>query len=424
MASSPSPDVRRARWAVAALFLTNGAIFANVLPRLPEIKAALGLDNSAYGLAIAAFPAGAILAGLGAGTVIRRLGSGRAAVVGTLLTGLGVLAAGLAPTAALLALALGLAGACDAITDVAQNSHGLRVQRRYGRSILNSFHAVWSIGAVIGGTMAALAIALHLPLGVHLGISALLWAAVAITAGRSTLPGGDAEPGEESEEEARTGGAAPAARVPARTLLMLTALVILAIAGTLVEDSGNSWAALFLHQELGAPGATAALGYIALVGMQFIGRLLGDGLVDRFGQRTVARTGGLIIALGMGMALALPSVPTAIAGFALAGLGSATLVPAAMSEADELPGLRHGTGLTIVSWLMRLGFLASPPLVGLVADHAGLRAGLLVVPVAGIAVIAAAGVLGRKPVSAGPGAGTPLVPEQTPPVRCAGPDGS
>ncbi len=149
--SRPALAERQARVAVAVLFFTNGALFANLLPRYPQIKADLGLSNSLYGLAVAAFPAGAVAAGLAAGVAIRRLGSARAAVLGTLLTGAGILAAGLADSVVLFAGALFLAGAMDAVTDVAQNAHGLRVQRRYGRSVINSFHAVWSIGAVAGG---------------------------------------------------------------------------------------------------------------------------------------------------------------------------------------------------------------------------------------------------------------------------------
>ncbi|MGP5291356.1 MFS transporter [Brachybacterium tyrofermentans] len=408
----PLPEVRRARGAVAAMFLTNGALLANLLPRYPEIKGELGLANSTYGLVLAAFPAGAILAGLGAGALIRRVGSAPLAVAGTILTAIGLCAASWAPVAGLLALALLVAGASDAITDVAQNAHGLRVQRRYGRSIINSFHAVWSIGAVLGGSMAALAIALDVPLRVHLSVSGALFAVISLVALRFALPGRDPENSTdgaddgaqaanaaEPDDAASTSGAPPSA-VPhptrGRTVLLLGALIVIAIGGTLVEDAGNSWATLYLARDLGAPAAIAATGYIALVGAQFVGRLAGDSLVDRFGQRTVARAGGLTIAVGMAIALAFPSVPGTIIGFALAGLGSATLVPAAMQEADDLPGLRHGTGLTVVSWLMRLGFLASPPLVGLVADAAGLRYGLLVVPIAGVLVIALSGVLGGR----------------------------
>ena len=129
---------RRARVAVAALFLTNGALFAGLVPHFPQIKTDLGLSNAGYGLAIAAFPTGAIVAGLGAGVVIRQFGSARVAVAGTWLTAVGILTAGLTPAAAAFAAALFLTGALDAITDVAQNTHGLRVQRRYGRSVINS----------------------------------------------------------------------------------------------------------------------------------------------------------------------------------------------------------------------------------------------------------------------------------------------
>jgi MFS family permease len=391
----PQPADRRARAAVAALFLTNGALFANLVPRYPEIKAALELDNAVYGLAVAAFPAGAIIAGLGAGFLVRKLGSAQAAVAGTILTGLGVLAAGLAPSFGLLVAALLLGGAMDAVTDVAQNAHGLRVQRRYGRSIINGFHAVWSIGAVLGGSMGAAAIALGLPLGVHLGISTAIFATVALVALRFRLPGRDGEDDAAVATERPTAAVGRPGLSP-RTLFLVAALVLIAVGGALVEDAGSSWATLYLSGSLGAPAALAATGFVALVGAQFVGRVLGDRMVDRFGQRTVARAGGVIIALGMGLALAFPTVPGTILGFAAAGLGSATLVPAAMHEADELPGLRAGTGLTVVSWLMRLGFLASPPLVGLVADAVGLRYGLLVVPVAGLLVVLLSGVLQNR----------------------------
>ncbi|MCC5783232.1 MULTISPECIES: MFS transporter [Kocuria] len=387
--------LRRARIGVALLFLTNGALFANLLPRYPSIKSELDLSNAQFGLAVAAFPLGALVAGLGAAALIRRFGSGAVAVAGTMLTGAGILAAGLAPSWALLAGALLGAGAADTITDVAQNSHGLRVQRLYRRSILNSFHAVWSIGAVLGGLMGAGAIMIGLSRGVHLGLSCLIFAGVALTAHRLLLPGPEptTRDGHGSGHDERP--AAP--RSMALVWALLMALVLIATSGALVEDAGSTWAALYLSGSLGAVASVAALGFVALTGAQFVGRLIGDRLVDRFGQRAVARTGGLIVLTGMGLALAAPSVPGTIAGFAAAGFGVATLVPAAMHTADELPGLRHGTGLTLVSWLMRLGFLCSPPLVGLIADATSVRTGLLVVPIAGVLVILLASVLPSRP---------------------------
>jgi MFS family permease len=380
---------RRARVAVAALFLTNGALFANLLPRYPEIKTDLHLSNAVYGAAIAAFSGGALVAGLTAAALIRRFHSSRVAVVGTIGIATFVVIAGLAGSPVVLAAALFIAGASDAITDVAQNAHGLRVQRNYGRSIINSFHAVWAVGAILGGLMGAGAIAIHMPRATHLLIAGVIFSAVVLIAYPYLLRGPDHD--EHSSAHSAGGGGAGLA-----VYATLVALVVIAIAGATVEDAGSSWATLYLRDTLGAPGAIAAFGYIALVGFMFIGRTIGDRLVDRFGERVVVRAGGVVTAAGMGAALAFPSVPGTIAGFAAAGLGVATLIPAAMHGADQLPGIRPGTGLTAVTWLMRVGFFGAPLLVGVVADATSLRVGLLSVPLAGIAVMALAGALSAR----------------------------
>jgi MFS family permease len=175
--------------------------------------------------------------------------------------------------------------------------------------------------------------------------------------------------------------------VPRRTVVMLVVLGALAACGAFVEDAGSSWSALYLREEVGAGAAAAGLGFVALQVAMTVGRLTGDRVVDRLGQRRVTRGGGALIALGMGLALAVPSVGTTLAGFALAGLGVATLVPAVMHAADELPGLPPGVGLTAVGWILRAGFLASPTAVGLLADAFSLRAALLTVVVAGLFVV-------------------------------------
>lgn len=380
---------RRARIAVAALFLTNGALFANLLPRYPEIKTDLHLSNAVYGAAIAAFSGGALVAGLTAAALIRRYRSSRVAVAGTIGIGVFVVIAGMATTPVVLAAALFIAGASDAVTDVAQNAHGLRVQRNYGRSIINSFHAVWAVGAILGGLMGAGAIALNIPRATHLAIAAAVFSAVVLLAYPYLLRGDD-------HDDHPSSGAAGRGGAGMAVYATLVALVVIAIAGATVEDAGSSWATLYLRDSLGAPGPLAAFGYIALVGFMFVGRLIGDRLVDRFGERAVTRAGALITATGMGAALAFPSVPGTIAGFAAAGLGVATLIPAAMHGADQLPGLRPGTGLTAVTWLMRVGFFGAPLIVGVIADATSLRVGLLSVPVAGLVVIALAGTLSAR----------------------------
>ena len=399
-AGTPSRRSRRARVAVAALFLTNGALFANVVPRYPQIKAELGVSNAVLGTALAAMPLGALLAGLLAAAAIRRFRSARVAALGIVLLAASTLAIPVAPGWVVFAAVIGVVGALDALIDVAQNSHGLRVQRLYGRSIVNSFHGLWSVGAVLGGVMGSAAAGLRVPLGVHLAVSAVLFSAVALVAYRFLLPGPD-DTERAAAPDPEAGGARAGRRaVAGAAVRLLGVLGVLAACGALVEDAGASWGALYLSEDLGAGAAVAGLAFVALQTAMTVGRLTGDRVVDRFGQRTVVRTGGLLAAVGMGLALSLPSVPTTLAGFALAGLGTATLVPAAMHTADEIPGLSGGTGLTVVSWLLRGGFLLSPPLVGFVADLSSLRVGLLSVVLAGVLTV----VLGRVLLDRVPGA--------------------
>lgn len=388
--AGPGTQARRARLAVAAIFLTNGALFANLVPRYPEVKESLDLSNALLGTALAAAPLGALTGGLFASAVIRLVRSARAGAFGIPLIALGFLLVAVVGNWWALVAVLFLAGAADAIVDVAQNAHGLRVQRRYGRSIVNSFHGLWSVGAVLGGLMGSAAAGLGIPLPLHLAAAGLLFSAVALGAYRFMLPGPDDTEREPAPATARR-------TFPRTAIWMLAALGSLALFGSLVEDAGASWGALFLSENLGATAATAGLAFVALQVAMTAGRLIGDRAVDRFGQRTITRTGGALAAAGMGLALAFPSVGTALAGFALAGLGTATLVPAAMHTADELPGLPPGAGLTIVSWVLRVGFLASPPLVGLVADHSSLRVGLLSVVIAGVGTLLLGRVLLNRP---------------------------
>jgi MFS family permease len=388
------PDLavlRRARIAVAACFFMNGVLYANLVPRLPELKDSLGLSNTAFGAALAALPLGALLAALTAAPLIRRMGSARLATYGLVVLALALWTAAVAPNWWLLAGALLVAGALDAVVDVAQNAHGLRVQRHYGRSILNAFHGLWSVGAVTGGLLGSAAAGLGVPLGLHLAISAVVFGALALLDLRLMLPGPDTEDTVAPDAEPTDDDPSGPRSVRRTAVLMLAALGVLAACAAFVEDAGASWSALYLRDGLAAGAVTAGLGFVALQTAMTVGRLTGDRVVDRFGQRRVARVGGALIALGMGLALAVPSVPSTLAGFALAGLGVATLVPAVYAASDAVPGLRHGVGLAVSNWLLRIGFLVSPPLIGLIADASSLRVALLTVVVAGVGVL----VLGR-----------------------------
>jgi len=390
-ATAPTRQLRRARVAVATCFALNAVFYANLIPRLPELRDDLGLTNAALGTALAAAPLGALLMGPAAAVLINRLGSGPVASLGLTGLGVGVAVAAGAPNWAVLAAALFLVGALDTVVDVAQNAHGLRVQRGYGRSILNALHGLWSLGAVAGGLLGSLVAGLGVPREVHLAVSAVVFGAVALLVRAWMLPGRDAV------DDAPVDPAAPVAPRRRRgAVLVLAVLGVLAAAGAFVEDSAASWSAIWLRDDLGAGVVTAGVGFVAFQVAMTAGRLTGDRVVDRFGQRLVARVGGAVIAAGFALMLGVPSLPTTVVGFVLAGLGVATLVPAVYAAADEVPGLPTGVGLTAVNLLLRIGFLVSPPLIGVVADAVGLRVGLGFVVLAGLLVLVLGRALGSR----------------------------
>jgi fucose permease len=386
-----TPRLQKARLGVMLLFLANGGMLANMVPRLPEIKANLDLSYTGFGVAWAFGAFGGITLGLLSGRLVRRFGSARLATVTLAIQAFVIWGAGVSPVVGLFAVLLFVNGALDANTDVAQNAQGMGVQRRLGRSIINGLHAMWSLGAALGGLLGGAAIALNLSIGVHLGLSAVLFLGIGIVA-RVLMLGPASGIDREEMEPAHD---APRGRfqIPRAAAIMLALLGLVAIAGAIAEDAGITWSSIYMADDLGVDERLAGYWLVSLMTLHFVGRILGDKLVDRWGNRAVARAGGALTAVGMGIALAWPTVPGTLVGFAAAGLGVATTIPAAFAASDEIPGLKPGTGITIVSWALRLSFLVAPPLVGAVADATSLRVGLLLVPVAGVAIVLLAGSL-------------------------------
>src|SRR5919108_433046 len=244
-------SARRARGAVAALFFANGALFANLVPRFPELKADLELSNAAFGTAVAGYGVGALIAGLLAGLLVSRFGSVVVAPASTIGIAANLVLVGVAPSYATLAAALFAAGALDSIADIAVNAHGLRVERLYKRSILNSLHGLWSVGAVAGGSMGAAAAGLEIPLATHLAIAAAVFAALAIAVSRFLLRGRD------DAELAPAAGSLPRLGL-ARTVL---ALGLIAAMAQVMEDATATWGAVYLREDLEAAAAVAGLGF-------------------------------------------------------------------------------------------------------------------------------------------------------------------
>lgn len=378
----------RARLAVSIFFFVNGALISNVLPRLPAIKADLGLSNAQLGVAVGTASFGALLAGPLSSAATAKVGSGRLAVAtgivyGTMLALVGVAGSWVALAAAFLAL-----GVLDVFMDVAMNAHGLRVQSRYGRSIFNVFHAWWSIGATVGGAIGAAAAALDVPVVPHLLGAGLLLGAATLLAGRWLLPGPEHVP--DAAEAPGADRAVPSRRLRRlRRLWPLAPLAALCVAAAFVEDVPGSFGAVYMRDWLHTSAGVAGLAWVGFVAGMTVGRLCADRLVDRYGARAVMRAGNAFAATALGVALLVGHPVAAVVGFTAVGVGACTTVPSLFVLAGNRAG-RPSDGIALVSWATRIGFLASPAIVGAVSDAFGLPFGvaLCVLAAATIAVAA------------------------------------
>ncbi len=266
------------------------------------------------------------------------------------------------------------------------------MQRRIGTSIITGLHGLWSVGAVIGGLIGSVLAGLGVPVRWHLLATGVLFAVALLVASRFLLPGH--EPVAAPEDTAhRSDATGRGPRASGAVVVRLLLICLVGLTGAAGEDAGNTWGALYLTGSLGTTAAVGGAVFVAMQTTMIIGRFAGDPIVTRFGPRGVSRVGGILTVLGFGVVMAVPSVVAAVVGFAIVGLGIAVLIPLAMQAADELPGLPRGFGLAVSGWMMRVGFLVTPPLVGIVADQIGLRWAFVVPAVLGLLAIGCAGLL-------------------------------
>lgn len=377
VASAPPPV--RSRWALATTFFVNGVVLASWVPHIPAIKARHALSDGGLGLVLLAMAAGAVLALPVAGSLVGRLGSRRmtslAAVGFCLLLPLPLAS----PTVPRLVLSLVLLGAGNGALDVSMNAHAVALERRYGRPIMASFHALFSLGGVAGALLAGGTMWLGVPDLGHAAATALV-CAVAVAASFPALG-----PGE--------GGAARSAPVFARPPRVLAPLGGLAFLGLLAEGAVGDWSAVYLHDALATGPAAAATGFAAFSLAMAAGRATGDRLVGRFGPARILQTSSGLAAGGLALALLVGEPVAGIIGFGLVGLGIANVVPILFSAAGRVRGVQPGVALAAVTTLGYVGFLAGPPLIGLAAELAGLPLALGLVSLSCACIAAGAGLL-------------------------------
>ncbi|HEX3488542.1 MAG TPA: MFS transporter [Streptosporangiaceae bacterium] len=392
--TQPEGPLGRWRWTITAAFGLGGITVAAWGPRLPAIKASLGIDTATIGLLLAGVTVGAIAGLAVSNPVLRWLGSRRSVVAALLLIAVAMTVMGLAlilDSVPLLAAAFAVVGLGIGTLDVLINVEGAAVEAAAGRTLMPMMHAAWSVGAAAGSGIGAACAALGIaPAGQLIGEAVLI--AVAALGMASGIPLGRRGPA-----EPRSGDRRARIRQFARGWLdwrlLLIGVVMFGV--ELGEGSGNNWLTLAVRSDHGLAPAVAAIYFTTFAAGEALARILGGAVVDRIGRVAAIRGTTVLGVIGMVLFIVAGNSWLVLAGVLLWAVGVSMGFPLGMSAAAQ-SGSDPAARVSVVASIGYFANLAGPPAIGVLAESVGLLHSLWLIAAMFVVAFAAAGAL-REP---------------------------
>ncbi|MFE1444265.1 MFS transporter [Streptomyces sp. NPDC058739] len=359
--------LRRGRASLAFGFFAQGVAFALLVTRIPAIQDRYGVSDALLPAFLAAVP---VLAGAGSvGTewLVRRVPAGVVLRWSQPVVLLALLGVGAGDRMAELAVSLAVFGLAVGALDASMNMLGVSLQQAYGRSIMLGFHAAYSLGGILGASLAWAGAHWELTLWAsYLPVVCLLVPLCLV--GSRWYVDGDSGP-------AAKGGEGAEGRVVFKLLLPLCLVMTFAYIG---DSTVSNWSAKYLQDVLGSSEQAATLPYNVYMVTTLVGRALGDFGVRRFGAVAVVRGGTLVAAGGFAVVAAAPGAGLGLLGFTLVGLGLCVLVPQTFAAAGRMFPGASDAAVARLNVFNYVGFLIGSPLVGALGDAWSYRGAMLV----------------------------------------------
>ncbi|SDW14911.1 MFS transporter [Flavobacterium degerlachei] len=352
--------LNRIRWAVSSFYFGMGLCFATWASRIPDIKTTLDLGSAELGSILFAVPVGQLLIMPFSGKLVTRYGSHRILIFASLLYVLSLVNLGLATTAWQLSFALFLFGLFGNLNNIAVNTQGVYTEVLFKKTIMSSFHGMWSFagftGALVGLGMLALQLS---PFHHFLIVGAIVVLMMAFNY-KFLIKAKEIPKAEKKKLFSK----------PDSALIYLGLIGFCCMAS---EGVMFDWSGVYFKDVIQAPGPLVILGYTSFMIMMAGGRFFGDGLILKFGRKTVMQISGVLISAGLFTSVFFPYIIPSTIAFMFVGLGVSTIVPTLYSIAGKNPNVPPGEALTIVSSVSFLGFLMGPPVIGYIAELSSLR---------------------------------------------------
>lgn len=373
-------DVVKWRNALFIVFALSGLAIATWLGRVPSIRDLLHASTLEMGFLAGGISIGSIVGVTLSSHIIARFGAQRTAVGALMLVAVGLIAAGLSASlgAGFWAILVSMAvfGFSNGTLDVAMNVSAAANERVLGRTIMPLFHASFSLGTMIGALLSAGAELLDLPVAVHVGVLALVIAAIALVATRWFQSEELGHAAQEVDEAPTATGWRSRLAVWTMPGTLLIGLIVLGMATA--EGSANDWLALAMVDGHGVANATGTTILFVFLTAMTVARIAGTPLIDRYGRVFMLRASAVSAIVGLLLVILSPSVPLAVVGVVLWGFGAALGFPVGLSAAAD-DSRNAAARVGAVATIGYVAFLVLPPLIGFLGEHFGLLHALFVV---------------------------------------------
>lgn len=360
------------RTALGAMFFFVGLCFASWAARIPDIQAKFELSEGQLGTMLLFLPLGSLLGLPLAGWAVHQYGSRRVIMIGSFAYAMTLPLIGLSPSVFLLIPVLILYGLLGNVMNISLNTQALDLEDQMGKSILASFHGLWSTAGFVGAGLGAGMIFINILPELHFLIIMSISFFIIIAAQRFIL-----------KEQKVSEGSGLVIKKPDSLLLRIG---LIAFLGMMCEGCMFDWSGVYFKKVILVDPSMIALGYVAFMGAMASGRFVTDKIAARFTKVAVIQVSGVLIFVGLALSVAFPTVWSATLGFLLVGFGIASIIPLSYSIAGRSKLYSPSVALALVSTISFFGFLLGPPLIGFIAELFDLKTSFALIAVSGIGI--------------------------------------
>jgi MFS family permease len=357
----------------AIFYFISGFGFATWASRIPTIKQQLHLNDAQLGTVLFAIPIGLMCTMPLTNWLLSKYSSRNIMLFGSVFLCIVLSFIGLSNNTVQLMIALFFFGCARNLQTLSINTQAVAVQALYSKSIMATFHGIWSMAGFSGAAVGLAMVYFNVAPGYHLVIVSISLILCTLYFIKYTL---NIKPVKQARK--------PVFSLPDKYLMKFS---LICFASMACENTMYDWSALYFQKEVNPDKTLSTAAFVIYLVAMTSGRLFGDRLVTKIGIKAVLKFSGVLIFCGLLLAVALPFMVTVLPGFIMVGFGVSCVVPMIFSLAGKSKTMSSSSALAAISTIGYLGFVIVPPFVGYVAQAASLRLSFGVIALLGGVII-------------------------------------